>query len=279
MGENIRLKCQQCLKTITEHEATNILPQLLGPEWRDVILTKEGAYNTRKRKTNDEEKQKSNDEGMRDASNCEVETSEQTNVLQLVRKLIFEQKVSNSRIARMQEQYNHIQSELFRAKRKITQLENENCIARDSKEVPSRPNNPNSEVRNKVINTHSPVHQNSSEREDRAMNAKEGGKTTISEPNKRPTQNWAQVVMSGTKLQSLPTNIKTKKLSMKQPLISSNCINTQVPKVTAVYFKNIQRCKIGQLRVALRESLPSLATLRLSFIGESRLELLCDVTH
>lgn len=63
---------------------------------------------------------------------------------------------------------------------------------------------------------------------------------------------------------------------MKKALRQNNSIIVQAPNITPVYFKNIRRGPLGQLRRALRESLPARSVLGLSFIGGPILEVLCD---
>lgn len=64
---------------------------------------------------------------------------------------------------------------------------------------------------------------------------------------------------------------------MKQMLVNNKCIDIEKPTIVPIYFKNIKRCRIGPLRAALRQILPSWAVLGLSFVGGSILEVLSDI--
>lgn len=87
---------------------------------------------------------------------------------------------------------------------------------------------------------------------------------------------WAEVAANNRNMKQLPPSMRDKINRMKQSLIQNKCIELQKPKVTPLYFKNIKRCRIGGIRAALRETLPSWAVLGLSFVGGSILEVLCD---
>ena len=50
------------------------------------------------------------------------------------------------------------------------------------------------------------------------------------------------------------------------------------PIIRQLFFRNVQRGPIGQVRKELRKYLPSRALLGLSFVGSSTLEIFCDDT-
>ena len=97
--------------------------------------------------------------------------------------------------------------------------------------------------------------------------------TTAPKPSNSPKKTWAQIAAEPRPSIKDVSPATLERLRKGMALLD---IQTPAPTPTALYFRNIRRARLGQLRKALRQMFTHpWAVLGLSFIGKSVIEIVC----
>ena len=282
------MRCMKCKNINQEYWISSQLRSFLGADWKNKVLSKDKLEKHNRSilyVTNTQTSTARNPENAKPA--IQDDPLSNNMISQLITKINDLQEViqqNSDELVTIKVQYRELKTELGEARKTITSLRNIIDNRNDAENVEGEPKlktngeknqeHVQSKAQSVIITTGTTKETDKDASVINIDQAQKQGSTA--KGSNMEVRTWADVVAQNMKLRNFPDHLRTKAMSMKKMLLENKCITVEKPNIIPLYFKNIRRCRIGVLRAALRQSLPSWAVIGLSFVGGSILELLCD---